>query len=78
MKKTVIVLLALFLALPAVSFAGSATSRWDMTIGGYVKFDMGYGSQNQGVDAFARAAERQRPVYQPERPGRQQLLLVRR
>jgi len=51
MKKTVIVLLALFLALPAVSFAGSATSRWDLTIGGYVKFDMGWGSQNQGVDA---------------------------
>ena len=52
MKKTVIVLLALFLALPAVSFAGSATSRWDMTIGGYVKFDMGWGSQSQGQDAF--------------------------
>ena len=48
MKKTIIVLLALFLALPAVSFAGSATSRWDMTIGGYVKFDMGWGSQSQG------------------------------
>ena len=52
MKKTVIVLLALFLALPAVSFAGSATSRWDMTIGGYVKFDMGWGSQQQGQDAY--------------------------
>ncbi len=52
MKKTVIVLLALFLALPAVSFAGSATSRWDMTIGGYVKFDMGWGSQAQGQDAY--------------------------
>jgi hypothetical protein len=52
MKKTVIVLLALFLALPAVSFAGSATSRWDLTIGGYVKFDMGWGSQAQGVDAY--------------------------
>lgn len=52
MKKTVIVLLALFLALPAVSFAGSATSRWDMTIGGYVKFDMGWGSQSQGQDAY--------------------------
>ena len=51
MKKSVIVLLALLLALPAVSFAGSATSRWDMTIGGYVKFDMGWGSQSQGQDA---------------------------
>jgi hypothetical protein len=52
MKKTIIVLLALFLALPAISFAGSATSRWDMTIGGYVKFDMGWGSQEQGQDAY--------------------------
>ena len=52
MRKTVIVLLALLLALPAVSFAGSATSRWDMTIGGYVKFDMGWGSQSQGQDAY--------------------------
>lgn len=51
MKRTVVVLLALFLSLPAVSFAGSATSRWDLTIGGYVKFDMGYNTQAQGVDA---------------------------
>jgi hypothetical protein len=50
MKKTIIVMLALFLALPAISFAGSATSRWDMTIGGYVKFDMGYNTQGQGQD----------------------------
>ena len=57
MKKTVIILLALFLALPAVSFAGSATSRWDMTIGGYVKFDMGWGSQSQGQDAFLAARQ---------------------
>ena len=57
MKRTVIVLLTLFLALPAVSFAGSATSRWDMTIGGYVKFDMGWGSQSQGQDA--QVAQRQ-------------------
>jgi hypothetical protein len=52
MKKTIIVMLALFLALPAISFAGSATSRWDMTIGGYVKFDMGYNTQGMGMDAI--------------------------
>lgn len=52
MKKLVVVVLAVFLALPAVSFAGSATSRWDLTIGGYVKFDMGWGSQAQGQDAY--------------------------
>jgi hypothetical protein len=50
MKKTIIVMLALFLALPAISFAGSATSRWDMTIGGYVKFDMGYNTQGAAHD----------------------------
>ena len=52
MKKLVVVLLAAFLAVPAVGFAGSATSRWDLTIGGYVKFDMGWGSQSQGQDAY--------------------------
>jgi len=50
MKKTIIVLLALFLALPAISFAGSVTSRWDMTIGGYVKFDFGYADNGVGAD----------------------------
>jgi hypothetical protein len=55
MKKTIIVMLALFLALPALSFAGSATSRWDMTIGGYVKFDMGYNTQGQGNDIVVAA-----------------------
>ncbi len=50
MKKTIIVMLALFLALPAISYAGSATSRWDMTIGGYVKFDMGYSDTGNGQD----------------------------
>jgi hypothetical protein len=39
-------MIALLLAVPAVSFAGSATSRWDMTIGGAVKFDTGYIDQN--------------------------------
>ncbi|MBA4417505.1 MAG: hypothetical protein C0392_06305 [Syntrophus sp. (in: bacteria)] len=46
MKKIIIVLLALFLALPAISYAGSVTSRWDMTIGGYVGVGMGYSDQS--------------------------------
>jgi len=50
MKKTVITALALFLLLPAMSFAGSATSRYDVTIGGFVKFDMGYATQGVGAD----------------------------
>jgi hypothetical protein len=40
----------LFLALPAISLAGSATSRWDLAIGGYVKLDMGYADQGVGAD----------------------------
>ncbi len=51
MKKLVIIALALFLALPVVSFAGSATSRWDMTIGGYVKADMGWADSGFGLDS---------------------------
>jgi len=54
MKKGLIIVIALLLAVPAVSFAGSATSRWDMTIGGFVKFDVGWNSQSSlnGLDAY--------------------------
>lgn len=52
MKKSVIIALALFLALPAVTFAGSATSRWDMTIGGYVKVDWGWADGGLGSDTY--------------------------
>jgi hypothetical protein len=51
MKKVIIVALALFLAIPAISYAGSATSRWDVVIGGNVKLDMGYNTQNVGSSA---------------------------
>ncbi|HBA54115.1 MAG TPA: hypothetical protein DCZ04_06590 [Syntrophorhabdus aromaticivorans] len=51
MKKFVVIALALLLVVPALSFAGSATSKWDVTIGGFVKFDMGYEDQSsQGAD----------------------------
>ena len=53
MKKFIVIALALFLAIPAISFAGSATSRWDLTIGGYIKADFGYTTQQQGADYFA-------------------------
>jgi hypothetical protein len=36
--------------MPAVSFAGSATSRWDMTLGGFVKFDLVYADKAVGTD----------------------------
>jgi len=60
MKKIVLVLLALFIAVPMVSDAGSVTSRWDMNIGGYIKFDVGYQSQGQGID-YRTAGRESRP-----------------
>jgi hypothetical protein len=57
MKKFIVIALALFLAIPAISFAGSATSRWDVTIGGYIKADFGYNTQSQGADYYAAARE---------------------
>jgi len=42
MKKGILIVLAILLAMPAISFAGSATSRWDLTIGGTVKVTAGY------------------------------------
>jgi len=50
MKKFVLIALALLLAMPAASFAGSATSRWDVTIGGFVAFDVGWADQSVGAD----------------------------
>lgn len=50
MRKFVVFLVALLLAVPALSFAGSATSRWDLTMGGYVKFDLVYADKAVGAD----------------------------
>jgi hypothetical protein len=47
-KKIIIVLLALFLMLPAVISEGSTTGGYDVTIGGFVKMDLGWQSQNIG------------------------------
>jgi len=45
MKKILVLFVAVMLALPAMSYAGSATSRWDLTIGGMVKFDVMWADQ---------------------------------
>jgi hypothetical protein len=50
MRKAAAALLLMILLVPAVSRAGSATSRWDLTIGGYVRFDMGL--TNEGRHGF--------------------------
>ncbi len=59
MKRAIVSLLLFVsvLALPLRSLAGSATSRWDVTIGGMVKFDYGYATQAVGADTnFAQRA----------------------
>ncbi len=50
MKKLVLVLLAVFLVIPALSNAGSVSSKYDVTFGGFVKYDLGYSTQNSHAD----------------------------
>jgi hypothetical protein len=59
MKKLIALGVALMLAIPAMSYAGSATSRWDLTIGGMVQVDVSYADQSANQDL--RIAERERP-----------------
>ena len=56
MKKILVLFVAVMLALPAMSYAGSATSRWDLTIGGMVKFDVQWA--DQAVNSEVTFAER--------------------
>lgn len=51
--KRVLIVLAILLV-PAVAFSGTATSRWDLTVGGQVKFQFGYADQNVGVTNAGR------------------------
>lgn len=46
MRKVLFVMVLLLV--PALSFAGTATSRWDLTIGGYIKAEFGYSDQQRG------------------------------
>jgi hypothetical protein len=50
MKKLIILAVAGLLAFPVMSYAGSATSRWDLTIGGYVKMDLVWADQYANPD----------------------------
>ena len=56
MKKTLVIMLALFLAIPAISYAGAVNSRWDMTIGGNIKFDVGWTDQSGSMSSAMWAA----------------------
>jgi len=57
MKRFIVFAVAILLILPVVSHAGSADSRWDVTIGGFVKADFGYATQGQGADYSAALRE---------------------
>lgn len=52
MKKLILVLLAVFLVIPALSNAGSVSSRYDVTFGGFVKYDLGYSTQASNADMY--------------------------
>ncbi len=57
MKKALAIVAALLIVVPAVAHAGSATSRWDMTLGGFVKFDLVWADKGVGVDNRLAPAE---------------------
>ena len=68
MKKLVLVMLAIFLVVPALGNAGSVSSRYDVTFGGFVKFDFGWSSDSGNADpAFAfRDSRRGAPQFNDE------------
>src|SRR5512135_1028867 len=57
MKTFAVLCVAAMLAIPVSGHAGSATSRWDLTIGGFVKLDLSYADQSSNQDVTF--AERQ-------------------
>ncbi|HEX2965439.1 MAG TPA: hypothetical protein VHO84_06620, partial [Syntrophorhabdaceae bacterium] len=58
MKKLVIVALAVLLAMPALSYAGAVTTRWDMTINGFVASIWQWSDQNDLIWGPGTAAAR--------------------
>ncbi|MHB8111581.1 MAG: hypothetical protein ACYDHW_16280 [Syntrophorhabdaceae bacterium] len=68
MKKLVLLLLTLSLLLPVAVNAGSVSSRYDVTFGGFVKYDLGYSTQNNHADATTayRASSSSRAVLGDE------------
>ncbi len=68
MKKCLLVLFAVSLILPVLCNAGSVSSRYDVTFGGFVKFDLGFTSQNGNADAStaARSSTSSRKVLADE------------
>ncbi|MEN6617348.1 MAG: hypothetical protein ABFD12_12390 [Syntrophorhabdus sp.] len=50
MKYLAMALFAIILVIPTLSDAGNASSRYDITFGGFVKYDLGYSTQNMHAD----------------------------
>lgn len=50
MKKFLLALIAVALVIPALGNAGSVSSKYDVTFGGFVKYDFGYSTQNSHAD----------------------------
>ncbi len=69
MKKVLILFVAVMLALPAMSYAGSATSRWDLTIGGMVKLDYFYADQSSNQDITYAERESAKNVSSRDKYG---------
>jgi hypothetical protein len=70
MKKIILIVLAVCLAMPAISFAGTATSRWDLTIGGTVKFTAGWSDYGVGdLSSGGTAPRADRAGYRTARNG---------
>lgn len=57
MKRTCLAAFCVLIVFPMMSHAGNVSSRWDMSIGGHIKFDMGWA--DQGVNADYRRASRE-------------------
>lgn len=50
MKRFLLVSIVVLFAIPALGNAGSVSSRYDVTFGGFVKYDFGYSTQNSHAD----------------------------
>ena len=57
MKVTALCFFALLLLIPSPGNADSVSSRYDVTFGGFVKYDLGWSSQNTHADPTAAARQ---------------------
>jgi hypothetical protein len=64
MKRLLLVFIAVLLVIPALGNAGNMSSRYDVTFGGFVKYDLGYSTQNNHADpaVAARSSSSSREV----------------